>query len=98
MQDKQRRAMFAGKNRKYPTQQEAEFLIDWTNSSPSTWGLPEGTPVGNSYKKADGLRMSLWEETFGDNSPWKSDVKRTSRNTKLILKWDKHKAELLGIN
>jgi hypothetical protein len=77
---------------KYPTQDEAESLIAWTNATNSIYmgGAPS---VRKAFQKAEDIRTKLWNTIFGDKSPWSVDRK----GNKLIVKWDKYKADKLGI-
>lgn len=76
----------------YPSQQEADALLDWTNalSSVSTGGSPI---VRAAFNKAEDIRREAWEEIFGDKSPW--EVQR--KGNKSVSKWSDFKAKKLGL-
>lgn len=76
----------------YPSQDEAEALVDWTNHSNQVY-LGGAGLVRKEFNKADEIRQKLWDKIFGDGSPW--TVERKSN--KLVVKWDKIKSEKLGI-
>ena len=83
----------------YPTQDEAQMMVDWYNSMHFVY--TDSSDISDEYKeawkKADDIRISLWTKTFGTDSPWRMNLKRNLRSTKGVLVWDKEKAEVLGL-
>lgn len=76
----------------YPSQEEAEALIEWTNAMNGVF--VGGAPiVRKAFQQADDIRAKLFPQIFGDNSPWVVDRK----GNKLVVKWDKNKAQKLGL-
>lgn len=77
---------------KHPTRDEAESLVEWTNYVSQVY-LANAPIVKKAFEKSENIRLSVWNEIFGDKSPW--SVKRKGK--KLIVAWDKEKAIKLGI-
>ena len=85
---------------KYPRQDEAQLMVDWLNALDTCYlsSCDIGEEYQKAFKKADDIRQSLWEKTFGENSPWCIVVKRNRKNqTKLTIEWSEKKAERLKI-
>jgi len=76
----------------YPSQDEAESLVAWTNATNSVF-LGGSPIVRKAFQKAEDIRTGAWKQIFGDNSPWSVERK----GNKLVVKWDKYKAEKLGL-
>ena len=80
--------------KKYPTQDDAQFVLDWSNNSDFGFALGVLSPdIRKEFDKSDAIRQKLWGKVFGDNSPWRVEMKKNKR----VLKYDKDKAERLGI-
>ncbi len=84
---------------KYPSQDEAQLMIDWLNALDTCWlsSCEIGDEYQKAFEKADDIRKALWEKTFGDMSPWRATIKRTRNTKKFVYVWDKEKAERLKI-
>lgn len=80
------------KEAKYPSQYEAESLLDWSNATGglSFGGAPE---VKKAFDKAEKIRQDVWQKIFSDKSPW--SVKASGKKAKVI--WDPNKAKKLGL-
>ncbi len=78
---------------KYPTQDEAEAIVDWTNKTNSIYFGGAGTEIRNAFNKCEKVRLQQWNRIFDDDSPWVAERK----GSKLAVKWDKTKAERLGL-
>ncbi len=77
---------------KYPSQDEAEAMAEWYNAINSIyWG--GSTQVRKEFEKADKIRLKLHPKIFGDKSPWTLERK----GNKVKVKWDKTKADKLGL-
>lgn len=76
----------------YPSQDEAESLVAWTNATNSVF-LGGSPIVRKAFQKAEDIRTGVWNQIFGDNSPWIVERK----GNKLVVKWDKNKSEKLGL-
>lgn len=84
----------------YPTQEEAQFMIDWLNAidtSIYSGFLRSDSDEKKLWDKVESMRIKQWQTTFGDNSPWRAEMKRFRKSKKLVLAWDKVKAERLGL-
>ena len=78
---------------KYPTQDEAEAMVDWTNKSNSVYFGGATQEIRNAFNKCEDIRLKQWNRVFGDGSPWVA----VRKGSKLVTKWDKTKAENLGL-
>lgn len=76
----------------YPSQDEAESLVDWTNHMNQVY-VGGSSLVRKEFNKADDIRQKMWNKIFGDKSPWTAERK----NNKLSVVWDKSKSEKLGV-
>lgn len=81
--------------RKYPTQEDAQVLIDIINRTPvDSWSAsPEYQKLGRSFNKFPKGWVKMWDKTFGSKSPWSYERRF---NGKCVLYWDKNKAALLN--
>ncbi len=84
-----KRVGIISEGKKYPTQQDAEFLreiMDFVETL-SRGGLsPEHSKL---LDKLQSIHMPLWDKTFGDKSPWK--LERKGNKKKVV--WDNEKAK-----
>jgi len=81
--------------KKYPNQYSAETVADianFLNSKLSTSGADK--EVIDGVAKMDKIKQQLWQFAFGDKSPWKAE---RGKNWQIKIKWDKYKAEQLGL-
>lgn len=78
---------------KYPTQYDAEFLVEYMQNiqSMSSGGL--SSDMMKLYNKINTIHQPMWQKVFGDKSPWSVDTSK--RKPKVV--WDKAKAENLGL-
>jgi hypothetical protein len=81
--------------RKYPTQYDAQFLVDLMNAenSLSAAGTSSYTDAKGIINQISKLRLSKWDVVFGDKSPW-SPVR--DKKGKMKVKWNKDKAKQFG--
>jgi hypothetical protein len=70
------------------SQEQAQFLIDWTNQNTPIFGSIVGnvceTEYEKAFRKADKLRLALWAKTFNAKTRWKA-VQTGNKNQKLKL-------------
>ena len=69
------------------TQEEAQFVIDWTNASKEYYpvGLSSNSIHLKIHKKAENLRFDLWNKTINEKTRWKAKMTRAGSNkVKLI--------------
>lgn len=71
------------------SQEQAQFMIDWTNQNTPLFGSIdvgdiEGSIYETAFKKADKLRLDLWKKTFNADTRWKA-VTLGNKNQKLKL-------------
>lgn len=79
----------------YPREADAEFLVDLTNhlSQVYTGGSQLGSKMMDQLTQ---IRMSKWDEVFGDKSPWIA-VRSKKKGKIMDVKWSDEKAKKLGI-
>jgi len=77
---------------KYPSQEEAEAILDWTTQTNAIY-FAGGGKVKKAFDKADAIRVNLWQEIFGENSPW--EVIR--KGNKSVVGWSDRKAAKMGL-
>lgn len=83
-----------GEAARYPTEDEAKYLVSLRNALDGmSWGAPG--EMRAHFDKVYKLAMQPWEKVFGDKSPWKAELK--GKNRKFAVKWDKFKADKLGL-
>ena len=78
---------------KYPSQEEAEAIVEWTNKTNSIYFGGSGAEIRKAFNKCEDIRLKQWNRIFSDESPWTVERKGSS----LVVKWDKTKAERLGL-
>ena len=79
----------------YPSQEEAQAMIDWLDgiSRVNTGLAGISDQLQEVFKKAESARRGEWDRIFGGNSPWRVVPKGNS----FSLKWDEDKANRLNI-
>jgi hypothetical protein len=84
---------------KYPSQWDAQMLIDIINSSPVYVGgcSKEFENLGNKFNSMPKGWVKLYDKAFGKDSPWSYTVNYRSKGNKRVLIWDKTKAKKLNI-
>jgi len=80
--------------KKYPSQYDAEFLLDYIKSIESLSSSGAGSSITKLHARINNIHMTEWTKVFGDKSPWKVDG--IGKKSKVV--WDGHKANRLGIN
>jgi hypothetical protein len=79
---------------KYPTQEDAQFLVDYRNFLNNA--LIAGSSVGSKIvNKSYEISQKEFDRVFGDESPWA--LKKNNSNYKFEIKWDDEKAKRLGL-
>ncbi len=81
--------------RDYPSQEDAEFMVDWLKAMGSVSSAGVDSKIKEAFNKADALRLNLWEYAFGAKSPWK--VVKSGKNGNPKVVWDKEKAASLKL-
>lgn len=78
---------------KYPTQYDAEFLVEYMQNvqGMSAGGL--SSDMQKLYNKIMSIHQPMWKKVFGDKSPWSVNI--SGRKPKVV--WDQSKANKLGI-
>ena len=78
--------------KKYPSQEEAHAVAEWFNAVNSIY-FGAAPQVRKEFEKSDKIRIKLHSKIFGDKSPWALERK----GNKAKVKWDKAKADKLGL-
>ena len=82
--------------KKYPSQYEAEALLNWTEAMGKISMDFGGAPVAKAaFDKAEKARTAVWDKIFGDKSPWKLVMKGSKGKRQVV--WDNYKADQLGL-
>lgn len=81
-----------GESRRYPSQAEAEALVEWINAIDNL-SFGGSSIVRREFEKADKIRIVIWDRIFGDTSPWAVRKGRRERE----VYWDEQKAKNIGL-
>jgi len=79
---------------KYPSQYDAEYLLEYANITASLSGGGLSPDMQKFHQKVISAQQPLWQKVFGDKSPWSVDTSK--RKPKVI--WDQSKANKLGLD
>lgn len=78
---------------KYPSQYDAEAMVELWNALEKVGGGGIGKDVRDLINKIQNLRTNLHSTIFGEKSPWRVEFKG---NKKKVV-WDKDKAIKIGL-
>lgn len=81
--------------RKYPSQYDAQVLLDIMNAKGVYTGAATGAfrKLGEDFNSMPKNWGKLYDKAFGEKSPWTYETNKAVRT----IVWDKDKAEKLGI-